>query len=216
MKTILIGTTNPSKIKRFEQILEGYDVKFLTLNDLNITNEPTENGNTPQDNALIKARYYSKFYSCVICSDSGLYFNDLDINDPRQPGLHIRTPNGKERLNDEQMIEYYSSLVQSLGGKIKAHYLDAIAVFNNGKIDCFIEEDLAKELSPFYMVSKVNSLRNPGWPLDSISINEDGSYFVSRRGHDVAVKKNVVKENVFTGIYYRKLKEFLVKTLDLE
>ena len=28
---ILIGTTNPSKVKRFEKMLAGYDAEFLTL-----------------------------------------------------------------------------------------------------------------------------------------------------------------------------------------
>ena len=215
MKTILIGTTNPSKVERFQQILDGYNVNFLTLNDLNIKDEPLENGNNPLENAMIKAKFYSKYFSCVICSDSGLYFNDFDINDSCQPGLHIRTPNGSKRLNDEEMIEYYSNLVKSLGDKVKAHYLDGIAVFNEGECFGFIEKELAKELSPFIMVSKPSILRNPGWPLDSLSLNDDGSYFVDRRGHDVAVKKNVVKENIFTGLYYDRLKKFLIESLEL-
>ena len=215
MKTILIGTTNPSKVERFRQMLEWYDINFLTLNDLNINDAPIENGKDPLENAMIKAKYYSKYFPCVICSDSGLYFNDLDINDPIQPGLHIRTPNGGKRLNDEEMIEYYSTLVKKLGDNLKAHYLDGIAVFNNGKCFGFIEKEIAKELSPFIMVSKPSILRNPGWPLDSLSLNDDGSYFVDRRGHDVAVKKNVVKENIFTGLYYDRLKKFLIESLEL-
>ena len=46
-------------------------------------------------------------------------------------------------------------------------------------------------------------------------LNDDGSYFVDRRGHDVAVKKNVVKENIFTGLYYDRLKKFLIESLEL-
>ena len=34
---ILIGTTNPSKVKWIASLLEGCDVEFLTLKDLNIT-----------------------------------------------------------------------------------------------------------------------------------------------------------------------------------
>lgn len=34
---ILIGTTNPSKVTRFEKMLSGYDVTFCMLKDLNIT-----------------------------------------------------------------------------------------------------------------------------------------------------------------------------------
>ena len=34
---ILLGTTNPSKVKRFSDLLQGYDVEFVTLKDLAIT-----------------------------------------------------------------------------------------------------------------------------------------------------------------------------------
>ena len=45
---ILLGTTNPSKVKRFSNLLKGYDVEFVTLKDLAITDEPEENGtNSP-------------------------------------------------------------------------------------------------------------------------------------------------------------------------
>ncbi len=57
----------------------------------------------------------------------------MDLTDERQPGLNIRTPMGMKRLSDEEMIDYYSKLVVSLGGKVLAYYLDGIAVFNKGK-----------------------------------------------------------------------------------
>ena len=37
---VLIGTTNPSKVKRFEELLRGYDIDFFTLKDLGIDREP--------------------------------------------------------------------------------------------------------------------------------------------------------------------------------
>ena len=54
---ILIGTTNPSKIPRFEGFLTGCDVDFYTLRDLGIESEPKESGKTPIENAEIKARF---------------------------------------------------------------------------------------------------------------------------------------------------------------
>jgi inosine/xanthosine triphosphate pyrophosphatase family protein len=96
-------------------MLAGYDAEFLTLKDLDIHGEPQESGNTPEENAKIKAAFYGQYFDHVICNDSGLYFDALDLHDPRQPGLNIRSPQGK-RLNDEEMIEYYSNLVHSLGG----------------------------------------------------------------------------------------------------
>ncbi|MCD8126796.1 MAG: non-canonical purine NTP pyrophosphatase [Clostridiales bacterium] len=113
---ILIGTTNPSKVKRFASLLNGYDVALHTLQELCITEEPEETGSTPEENALQKAAFYGRFSDYVICNDAGLYFDGLPMRDPRQPGLHVRSPQGA-RLDDEEMITYYSSLIRSLGAR---------------------------------------------------------------------------------------------------
>ena len=89
---ILLGTTNPSKVKRFSDLLKGYDVEFVTLKDLAITDEPEENGTTPEENAIAKAKFYGQYFEVVICNDSGLYFEELALDDVRQPGLNVRTP----------------------------------------------------------------------------------------------------------------------------
>ena len=127
---VLLGTTNPSKVKRFSDLLKGYDIEFVTLNDIEITEEPEEKGTSPEENAIIKAKFYGQYFDSVICNDVGLYFKELDLEDSRQPGLNIRTPMNMNRLSDEEMIAYYSKLIAKLGGKVTAYYLDGIAVYN--------------------------------------------------------------------------------------
>lgn len=106
---ILLGTTNPSKVKRFSDLLKGYDVEFVTLKDLAITDEPEENGTTSEENAIAKAKFYGQYFEVVICNDSGLYFEELALDDVRQPGLNVRTPMQMDRLSDEEMIDKASS-----------------------------------------------------------------------------------------------------------
>ena len=86
-KEILIGTTNPSKVGRFAELLSEYAVRFYTLKDLDITEEPEETGSTPEENARQKALFYGQYFDAVICNDSGLYIKELPLEDPRQPGL---------------------------------------------------------------------------------------------------------------------------------
>jgi len=211
MLKVLIGTTNPSKVNRFKDLLNGYEIEFLTLNDLNIVEEPNETGKTPEDNAAIKANFYGKFFDIVICNDSGLYFDTLPLNDKRQPGLHIRSPQNK-KLNDEEMIEYYSNLVTSLGGKILAYYLDGIAVYNKGKIYKYMENSEATKLNAFYLVDKVHPNRHIGWPLDSISINKNtNKYFVESNSSG----QETTKEQIILGKYKQRLVEFLLKSLNI-
>ena len=178
MKTILIGTTNPSKAAYFKDLLSGCDVHLVTLRDLSITQEPQENGATPEENARIKAAFYGKYADYVLCADSGLYFDALDLSDPRQPGLNIRTPGGCTRLNDEQMIAHYTQLVHNLGGKMLAYYLDGAAVFARGKVYGFQATREEAMTWAFYMTDQPSPWRREGWPLDTLSVALDGKYFL--------------------------------------
>lgn len=209
---VLIGTTNPSKIPRFEGFLTGCDVEFYTLNDLNITGEPQEVGRTPIENAEIKARYYGQFFDRVICNDSGLYFDCLPLDDPRQPGLNIRTPQGGARMTDEEAIQYYSSLVHELGGKVLAYYMDGIAVYNRGEVYTFMETGESNRASAFYMVETPSPKRQKGWPLNSLSINRNtNDYFVDGGNN----KYDPVREDIMIGSYRQRVIEFLKESLGL-
>lgn len=204
---VLLGTTNPSKVKRFSDLLKEYDIEFVTLNDIEITEEPEEKGTSPEENAIIKAKFYGKYFDIVICNDVGLYFKELDLEDSRQPGLNIRTPMNMNRLSDEEMIAYYSKLIAKLGGKVTAYYLDGIAVYNHGVISSFMDNEAAQKTGVFDMIDKASSKRFEGWPLDSLSIdNETGKYFV-----DGSIGES--KDNIIKGQYEKSIVDFLLKSL---
>ena len=201
---VLLGTTNPSKVKRFSNLLEGCDIEFITLKDIDITDEPKEDGATPEENAISKAKFYGQYFDIVICNDSGLYFEELALDDPRQPGLNIRTPMNMHRLSDDEMIKYYSELIGELGGKVSAYYLDGIAVYYRGEIYSFMDSEMAQKTGAFYMIDMSSPKRFEGWPLDSLSINkETGVYFVE--GRVVASKENIIKGQYEKNIIERKL-----------
>lgn len=206
---ILLGTTNPSKVKRFSDLLRGSDVEFVTLKDLAITAEPEENGTTPEENAVLKAEFYGQYFDVVICNDSGLYFEELALDDARQPGLNIRTPMQGDRLTDEEMIDYYSKLIGELGGKVSAYYLDGIAVYNHGNIYSFMDAEAAQKMGSFYMIEKVSTKRFEGWPLDSLSVSkETGRYFVDEDIEES--KKSIIKDQ-----YEKSIVDFLKKSLHI-
>lgn len=206
---ILIGTTNESKVSRFKELLGEYNIEFYTLKDLNIDQEPDEKGKTPEENAVIKAKFYGQFFDKVICNDSGLYFEELFLDDKRQPGLNVRTPYGK-RLDDMEMIGYYSELINSLGGKVSAYYLDGFAVYNDGKICSYMDEKQAKKMA-FYMIGKSTYKWNPGWPLDSMSINKKtGKLFTEKTN-----KYYEDSENIIVDDYKKCWADFIVRAFEL-
>lgn len=91
---ILIGTTNPSKVRRFRELLPMEDAELLTLADLHITQEPEEQGRTPEENSVLKARFYSRFADIVICNDSGLYFEEIPMDICSIPFRSVRQSRG--------------------------------------------------------------------------------------------------------------------------
>ena len=85
MKTLLIATTNPGKLKEIAGILEGVPARLLTLNDREPIVEPEETGTTFAENARLKAHYYSKATGLVsVADDSGIEIDALD----KGPGIH--------------------------------------------------------------------------------------------------------------------------------
>lgn len=205
---VLIGTTNPSKVLYFELLLQGLPVYFVTPRDLDIDEEPEECGRTPKENAVIKARFYGQYASAVICADSGLYFDEMEWDDPRQPGLHVRTPGGCERLDDEGMRAHYAALVYELGGRAVAYYLDGCAVHRDGQDYGFqATREEARERA-FVMLDHICCDAPPreGWPLDSLSQDMEGVAFLDPKRGSIPQMKQT---------YKKRLRAFLIDKLGL-
>ena len=210
-KKILIGTTNPSKTNYFKKLLEDYEVELITLKDLKIEDEPLEFGKTPTENAMIKVKYYGQYFNNIICNDVGLYFNHLELNDPLQPGLHIRSPQNV-KLNDDEMINYYSQLVASFNKDVVAYYSNGFATYANGKIQTFTEPKEISLCNYFYLTSLPSSIRHKGWPLDSLSLNKEKKYFTESK-KTISLLDN---ENLKIYQYEQKLIRFLVQEFALK
>lgn len=169
---LLYGTGNLAKLSAMRNRLEQLDIELIGLNDMRaegkIVPKVIEDGNTPLENARLKAMaYYEAFQIPVFSCDSGLYFDN--VPDEVQPGVHVRNVNGK-CLSDDEMIDYYSGLVKAYGNLV-ARYRNAI---------CFVMDDThiyeamepSMESKKFILTDKPHStIRKEGFPLDSISLD---------------------------------------------
>ncbi len=163
---VLFATGNETKSKRFSEGLSKKGIDVISLKDFGVKLDVDENGKNAIDNALIKARAYSKITDIpVFAMDDNLFLEG--VPDDKQPGMYVRRVNGKT-LTDEEMIEYYSSLVKDYGtdGKLTCRWIYGIAVISNGK-----EYTYSWSIEDFYMVDIPSNKVNPGYPLNSISIN---------------------------------------------
>jgi non-canonical purine NTP pyrophosphatase (RdgB/HAM1 family) len=186
---VLFATTNPAKIKKYAEKLKENNIEVLTIKDLGINLKPEETGKNAIENAYIKAKaYYDKTKITTIGMDNCLFIEGLP--EEKQPGTHVRRVNGKE-LNDDEMIEHYSQLVKEYGGKLTAKWVYGIVIYDGKE-----PKEYSWSKSRFCFVDKSCEKRNPGYPLDSISIMpECNKYFLDLTEEDRNRNKENDKEN---------------------
>lgn len=167
MKEILFATGNASKVARFYNRLQEKGILLKSLKDININIDIEENGKTAIENAAIKAKtYYETTKMTTMAIDDTLFIEG--IPEEKQPGVYVRRVNGK-RLNDEEMIEYYTNLVKKYGkdGKLNTKWISGMAVIKDGKISTHTEIT-----SEYYLVDIPTKERKEGYPLSSIMVHK--------------------------------------------
>jgi XTP/dITP diphosphohydrolase len=79
VRTLLVATTNPDKLREIRPILSGLDLDLRTLDQLPPMPEAVENGRTFAENARTKARHYAEASGLpTVAEDSGLEIDALD------------------------------------------------------------------------------------------------------------------------------------------
>lgn len=211
---VLVGSQNRSKMQEYKDLLAPFGVDVINLLDLGIDAKPSETGGTPEENARIKASFYSQFAPHVISSDSGLYFMELSEDDPAQPGLYVRRKHQDgEEMNDEEMIEYYCDLINRHGGKLTAFYRDGYAIARNGHIETFMRQGEIDLVHSFYMVGTASPKRHIDWPLDSLSVEpKSGKYYIDL---DEAPERTEHEQTLWDD-YQRQKEAFIIKALGLK
>ena len=167
---VLFATTNPAKVKKYKKALEEKGIEIITIKDLNLKLNIDENGKNATENAYIKAKaYYDATKITTIGMDNCLFIEELP--EEKQPGTHVRRVNGKE-LTDEEMIKYYTNLIKKYGGKLTAKWIYGIVIYNGKEAKKYTWSK-----SNFYLIDKPCKKRNPGYPLDSISVMPENNKY---------------------------------------
>ena len=190
---VLFATTNPAKVRKYKKTLEEKGIELITIKDLDFKLNINENGKNATENAYIKAKaYYDATKITTIGMDNCLFIEELP--EEKQPGTHVRRVNGKE-LTDEEMIKYYTNLIKKYGGKLTAKWIYGIVIYNGKEAKKYTWSK-----SNFYLIDKPCKKRNPGYPLDSISVMpENNKYWLEltdeeiRKGKEEGNKDEVVE-----------------------
>ena len=96
---VIVATRNKGKIREIRDALKGLDLRIYALSDFPDVPDIEEDGNSFTENALKKARFYSKvFGKLTIADDSGLEVDSLK----GLPGIYSARYAGEEGIESRK------------------------------------------------------------------------------------------------------------------
>lgn len=128
---ILIATRNPAKFREMSDFLKSAGHDCVSLNDLQINENAVEDGQTFEENALKKARFFCSLSKLpTLSDDGGLAIDALN----GEPGVYSRRWNGTE-MSDEELLNYTLEKMKDIPPENRAaHLIATIAlVFPDGR-----------------------------------------------------------------------------------
>ena len=126
MRELLFFSNNNNKIIEIKKIFKKFNLEIVSLSDLEISDEPEENGQTFEENAKIKSDYgFNKTGFPCFADDSGICIESLNW----KPGIH-----SKRFLNNFKSKKHcFKSIFKSIkdNGKQKAYFKTSISLTIN-------------------------------------------------------------------------------------
>ncbi len=184
--SIVIATQNPGKVGRYARLLSNYVTEVIGLRDLGITNKPDETGETAEENARLKARFYAKKSGQLVFSEDESLFVDF-LPECSQPGVHVRRINGREEATDEELITHWENILNDIPPEERiGHWHIAYCIAHPDGAEKIVSLD-----HPIRFYQPVSSIRIPGWPMSSI---EGPADFNKPHSEMTDEEKNIVDE----------------------
>ena len=125
---VYCATGNPGKLREFHLAGEVLGIDIEPVPDMKKIAAPEETGATFEDNARLKAEYYSRFApGLLFADDSGLEVDALD----KSPGVYSARYAGANATDQQNNV----LLLKRLKGKLDraARFVCVIALAENGK-----------------------------------------------------------------------------------
>jgi len=192
---LLIGTNNKGKFKEIRDLLPKYIKTHSTLEFK--LKSPREDGQTFEENSIIKSKYFSKKTKLIcLADDSGL---EIDILD-KSPGIYSARWGGKKGDFKKAIKKVYRELSKKDKNwkhkKIKARFICALSI-------CYLDKKIASVLGKVEGYISVNPKGENGFGYDPIFIPK------SRRktfGEMSSIQKYKIDHRF---VAFKKIKKFL-------
>jgi XTP/dITP diphosphohydrolase len=136
---LLLGSSNPGKLREMRQLLAGLPYRVLGPADVGLRDAPEETGTTFMENAILKAHHYAeKSGLLAVADDSGLSVVALGGG----PGLYSSRFGGEGATDDERnrrLLERLEGAPPELRG---ARFTSAVAAVRDGRVLFQAEENV--------------------------------------------------------------------------
>ncbi|MDX9971429.1 MAG: XTP/dITP diphosphatase [FCB group bacterium] len=122
---LLLGTGNKHKAAELAEILQGLPWEVKCLADFPPVPEPVEDGDTFEDNAILKAVYYGRqFDVCCVADDSGLAVDALG----GAPGVYSARYAGEDCTYADNNAKLLRELASTPSEKRSARFICCAAL----------------------------------------------------------------------------------------
>ena len=136
---LLLGSSNPGKLREMRQLLAGMPYRVLGPADVGLRDAPEETGTTFMENAILKARHYAeKSGLLAVADDSGLSVEALGGG----PGLYSSRFGGEGATDEERnrlLLDRLAGLPPERRG---ARFTSAVAAAGDGRVLFQAEENV--------------------------------------------------------------------------
>jgi XTP/dITP diphosphohydrolase len=133
MQKLLIATNNKGKVKEIQDLLKDINVELITPNDIGLTLDVKEDGNTYAENAEKKAVAFARASGLIsLADDSGLEVDALN----GAPGLYSNRYLSKPKASDADRRTFLLSNLRNKPRPWSAafHATIAIAIPDNSSV----------------------------------------------------------------------------------
>lgn len=193
---IIFATSNQGKLKEIREILRDLDCEIVSLKEAGINIDIVEDGDTFEDNALIKANTIMRLTGdVVLADDSGLEVDYLN----KEPGIYSARYLGEDVSQDEKN-KYILKQLEEVDKEYRtARFVCAVACAMPNKKSIIVRETMEGYIAH-------NEAGNNGFGYDPIfcpqqyektiaQLNATQKNEISHRGKALRAMKNKLVEN---------------------
>ena len=197
MKRIIFATGNEGKMREIRRIMEDLDVEILSLKEAGIQADIVENGNSFEENAVIKAKTVCGLTNeVVLADDSGLEIDYLN----GEPGIYSARYMGEDtsyRIKNQNLIDRLAGVPQEKRTArfvcaVAAAYPDGTVKTARGTMEGIIGYEERGEngfgYDPIFLVPSLNKT------TAQLTLEEKNE--ISHRGKSLKAMKDLLKEKL--------------------